>query len=155
MKKMNKNIGLFLLLLMAFSACLQAGLEELPAFSDAEITRMRFEYRWINEEGDYPQLNVAPLDTEVSVDSENAVISCSITVPQANQDFPESIRDQVGLSGIVGFADISNAAVLSQLHGAPLLGEVADFSNGPYQYRVTAADGSGKEWTLVIDSFEK
>ncbi|AWW32870.1 hypothetical protein DN752_23525 [Echinicola strongylocentroti] len=140
---------------MLLSACLQSGLEELPAFEEADITNFRFEYRWINEEGNYPQLNVQGLETLTEVDATSGTVTCVVKVPNASQDFPESIRSQVALSELVGFADISNASTIQPTDGAPVLGQLADFSQGPYEYEITAANGNKKVWILEIAGFEK
>lgn len=155
MRNLIIYISLFCAISMAFSSCLEAGLEELPSFEEADINNFRFEYRWINAEGNYPQLNVEGIDTKLSIDVEAGTIACVLTVPAANQDFPEAIRNQVSLTSLAGFADISTAATIRPIEGSPKLGEIADFSAGPYQYEITAANGSKKIWTLEISSFTK
>ncbi len=146
---------MFLLVGTSMTSCLKSDLEELPAFSDAEITNFRFEYRWIDDSQDYNRLQVVQLDTETNIDSENQKVTCTISVPDSSGDFPEIIRTQVSLSDIVGYADISTAATLAPSNGAPALGEVGDFSSNNLNYEVTAADGTKVIWSLTIAEFNK
>ncbi|MGS0525237.1 DUF5018-related domain-containing protein [Zobellia nedashkovskayae] len=154
MKKHIKYL-MFLFVGMTITSCLKSDLEELPAFSDAEITNFRFEYRWIDSSQDNNRLQVVQLDTETTIDTDNQKITCTIAVPDANGDFPEEIRTQVSLAEIVGYADISTAATLAPSNGAPALGEIGDFSNSNMSYEVTAADGTKVVWSLTISGFNK
>ena len=43
--------------------------------------------------------------------------------------------------------DLSTAARITPLNGAPKLGNPGDFSAKEFKYQVTAADGTKKEWT--------
>jgi len=124
-------------------------LDELPAFEDAEITRFRFEYRWFDEAS--TQLRVVQLDTESTVNE--STVDCVVTVPAEGGDFTTAIRNQVSLTNIVGYADISVAATMQSVGSSPQLGVPGDFSSGNLQYEVTAADGTTKTWTLNIVSF--
>ena len=154
MKKSIKYLPV-LLLSMWFTSCLKSDLEELPTFSDAEITNFRFEYRWIDDSLEFNQLRVIQLQTDTSINEDTNAVNCSITVPPTNGDFPQEIRDQVTLSNLVGYADISTAATMAATQGGPELGEISDFSTSQIQYEVTAADGSKKTWNLTIDDFNK
>ncbi len=148
MKNIIKFIPVILLSIICTS-CLKSGLDDLPAFEEAEITRFRFEYRWFDE-GE-TQLKVVQIDTESSIDG--ATVDCILTVPDADGDFTTAIRNQVSLTNIVGYADISTAATMAPIGNSPTLGEPGDFSSGNLQYEVTAADGTKKTWTLNIVSF--
>ncbi|MDO6492398.1 MAG: DUF5018-related domain-containing protein [Cellulophaga sp.] len=154
MKKIITHI-LVLLLCILSTSCLKSGLDDLPAFSDAEITSFKFEYRWIDDTTDNNKLQVIQLPTETMINTEDAIINCIITVPAANADFSAAVRDNVTLSTIVGYTDISTAATIAPVGSAPTLGKVADFSADTMQYKVTAADDSSKVWTLVISEFIK
>ena len=154
---MKKHIQylMFLFVGLTMTSCLKSDLAELPAFSEAEITNFRFEYRWIDDTQDYNRLQVVQLDTEATIDTVNQKVACIISVPPASSDFPEEIRSQVSLSAIVGYADISTAATLAPSNGAPALGEIADFGKGDMNYEVTAADGTKVIWSLIISEFNK
>lgn len=138
------------------SSCLKLGLDELPAFEDADISAFKFEYRWMSMNADNERLTVIQLPTTCSVDSASSTITCAIEVPAASADFPQEEYDKVTLSNIVGYAEISLASTMKPLGEAPDLGIVQDFSTSDLQYQVTAAnEESSKIWTLVIDSFTK
>lgn len=155
MKKIAQYIPVLLLVMLA-SSCLKSNLDVLPAYSGAEISNFRFEYRWIATVGENQQLHVVQLKTVATIDTINNIISCSLTVPAASTDFPQNNRDSVTLSNIVGYADISTAATMKPIADAPKLGEVADFSKTNMQYEITAADGKTKNtWNLKITGFVK
>lgn len=146
------NITLLLITVSMVSSCLKMGLEDLPTYGDAQITNLNFEYRWWDEI--YQQLRVVTLNTDKKIE-EDGRISCTITVPAANQLFTETIRNQVSLKNITGYVDLSVAARIKPLNGAPELGSPADFSGKTFHYLVTAADGTTKEWVIEITDFKK
>lgn len=138
-------------------SCLSSGLEELPVYTDAEITNFKFEYRWAEKEGKSERLRVKPLNAKVNIDKEKAVITCQITVPAVDaQGFTEEVRSKVALNNIVGFCTISTAATIHPVGSAPHLGKPGDFSQNTMNYEVIAADNkTRKTWKLNIESFNK
>lgn len=154
MKKIITYLPVLLLCIIS-NSCLKSGLDELPAFSDAEITSFKFEYRWIDDSTENNQLQVIQLPTETMINTDDNIINCIITVPAANADFSASERENVTLSNIVGYTDISTAATIEPVGSAPTLGVVADYTADTMQYKVIAADDSSKVWTLVISEFIK
>lgn len=154
MKNILKYISI-LSICLAFSSCLKSGLDDLPAFNDAEITDMKFEYRWIEDVNGNDQLQVIQMNVENSFDTATGTVETKITVPEANTDFPEDVRQEVALTNLVGYADISLAAVITPIDGAPAFGGVGNFSSTPIQYEVVAADGTSKIWTITISEFNK
>ncbi len=152
--KKNINVLLSLFLMTMISSCLKAGLEELPAYEDADITNFKFEYRWFDDAKN--RMCVEQMTVKTIIDKENLIVTCDITVPKADDDFPKEIRDGVSLSNLVGYCDISTAAVIAPVGDSPKLGEIQDFSTqNEMSYKVTAANGDSKTWTLKIDSFNK
>ncbi len=153
-----KNIKyiLFILLAILSSSCLKMGLEDLPAFEEAEIESVKFEYRWLSMNVENERLTVIELPTTYAVDSATSTVSCDITVPAVSADFPQEEYDKVALSNIVAYTSISTAATIRPLGDSPVLGTIADYSSNDFEYEVTAADGSTKRiWTLSIASFTK
>ena len=143
MKKIY-NVLLSLFLMTMISSCLKAGLEELPAYEDADITNFKFEYRWFDDAKN--RMCVEQMTVKTIIDKENLIVTCDITVPKADDDFPN----------LVGYCDISTAAVIAPVGDSPKLGEIQDFSTqNEMSYKVTAANGDSKTWTLKIDSFNK
>ncbi|MDR3269285.1 MAG: hypothetical protein LBT83_09490 [Tannerella sp.] len=141
------------------TSCLTAGLEDLPAFEEAEITDVRFEFRykdasapWIDGE---PMVRIVNLTTQNRViDTNAATITCALQVPAAADAFTEAVRGQVSLASLAGKFNLSTAAVIAPVEGAPVLGIPGDFS-GPRKYKVTAADGTTKTWTVHVTGLNK
>lgn len=138
------------------SSCLKSGLDELPAFEDAEITNFKFEYRWMDDTNQFSQLRVVQMDVQPTIDEAGSTVDCIVTVPLENGDFTTEVRNQVNLSNLVGYADISNAAILRPVGSSPKLGIPNDFSQSNMTYEVIAADGKTKKiWQLNITDFVK
>lgn len=155
---MKMNYLKYVLLLftcLSFSSCLTSGLDELPAYEDADIKDFTFEYRWMVKEGSSEKLRVQKLNTEVTL-GENNTVTCQITVPAANDVFTQDIRSQVTLSNLNAYCTISTAATITPIGDTPVLGKIGDFSKSDMQYEVVAADGkTRKVWKLVISNFKK
>ena len=64
-------------------------------------------------------------------------------------NFSEAERNGVNINNIVVAVDISTAAVMSPVEGAPKLGVPADWSS-PHKYLVKAANGQTKVWTISV-----
>lgn len=139
-----------------FSSCLTAGLDELPVYTDAEITNFKFEYRWAVKEGSSDALRVKPLSVKLDIDKEKHEIICNITVPPADASFTEEIRSKVELNNIIGYASISTASTIKPLGNSPKLGKFGDYGQSDISYEVIAADNKTKKtWKLIIKSFIK
>lgn len=138
---------------MLFNSCLESGLDDLPNYSDAEMTEFKFEYRWFDEKAN--QLRVIQLNNLYEINKKEAIVTCNITIPNAEGTFTNEIRSQVRLNNLVGYCSISPGATISPVENSPDLGVVADFSSKNVKYRVTAADGTVKVWTVCIGEFKK
>lgn len=149
------NITVLLLLLISVTSCLKSGLDDLPAYDEAKITNIHFEYRWYDDSEGAKQLRVQTLNVEKTIDDETGIVTCKITVPGTSAVFTESIRDKVSLSSIACYVDMSTAARLKPLNSAPTLGEMRDFSAKEFKYLITAANGDKREWTIKIIDFIK
>lgn len=151
MKKIA-HIFLFFMVALFATSCMNSGLDDLPTYSDAEITNIKFEYRWWSDN----QLKVQELTTEKTIDKETNIIECHIKVPNASNAFSNEIRNKVELTSLSCSVDLSTAASLVPLDGAPKLGSPNDFSSRKFKYKVTAADKkTTKTWTVNINEFTK
>ncbi|MDR1455292.1 MAG: hypothetical protein LBJ01_06550 [Tannerella sp.] len=156
MKRIAGLLPLWILACM-MTSCLTAGLDDLPAFEEAEITDVRFEFRYkdpaslgIDGEPIDRWVNLTVSDRVIS--AEAATVACTLQVPAADGPFTEALRGQVSLSGLVGKFYLSTAAKIEPVEGAPVLGIPGDFS-APRKYKVTAADGkTSKIWTVTVGS---
>lgn len=145
MKKILILTGLALFMMASLPSCLKKGLDTLPAFTDANIDRFDFEYRW----DDNGTFRVVRFTTDVPVVS-GKNLSVTTTVPAASGSFTEAIRNSIAASNIVGMCNISTAATIRPV-GAPELGVPGDFSKTA-TYKVTAADGITKNtWTVNVN----
>lgn len=163
MKKYTKRLRLkvsLLLIMLVLSSCLTNGLDELESFTDANITNVKFEHRWIREITNttgqqLQQLAVVAMTT--NCDFKENTINCTIMVPEAGNPsmFTEDIRKKVSLSSIVGMVSISTAATVKPIEGSPKFGDLGDFTTAR-KYLVTAADGkTKKEWTIICTMIKK
>ncbi len=153
---MKKILYLLVAVISAFSlsSCLTRNLEELPTYDGAEILSFYFECRFIDSESN--KLRVTTMNSEVVIDSSAATVTCDIVVPDANTTtLSEDEREEVSLSTLVGYCDISTAATIAPVGNSPTLGGQADWSDMENEYLVTAADGTEKTWTVIINSFTK
>lgn len=152
MKKLV-NIILLVFLMGTVSSCLKSGLDDLPTYNEAEITNLNFEYRWWDEP--HNQMAVKTLTIDKQILKEDNLITCKVTVPAASGSFTDAVRQEVSLSNLIGYMDLSTAARIKPLNGAPKLGSPGDFSAKEFKYLVTAGDGTEREWTIRITDFVK
>jgi len=159
---MDKNIKFLIIALIAmvFTSCLTSGLEELPAFEDAEIVNVFIEHRY-EESGDewvdganivkFQRLDLSStIITSEESGAQNDSIVIVPSVPKPSGSFDTEERQNVSLDNMVVYVNISTAAKIMPLDGAPVLGTPGDFTQ-PRKYRVTAADGKNfRDWIVVI-----
>lgn len=158
MIKLMKS-SLLLMFVLVCSSCLKGNLDDLPAFEEANITDVKFDFRykdltdeWINGE---PVVKVVTLTvSDKVINAETGTITCTVTVPAADGPFTEAIRNMVALTNLVGKFNLSTAAVIAPQDGAPTLGTPGDFS-ATRRYLVTAANGTKKDWTIQVTALNK
>ncbi|MDE6263816.1 MAG: hypothetical protein K2M11_01605 [Paramuribaculum sp.] len=153
-----KNIKWLLLLAMlpVFAAC---SWEELPSYDEADITACRFFYRWASNEykddvtGE-PLILEMELSTSFSIDDEAGIANVAVTVPNAQSYFTSEVRSQVSQSNLCCQVTISSAARIAPADGHKVLGIPDDWTQ-PHKFIITAANGTKKEWTINVTSFNK
>ena len=107
MKKLINTV-LLLFLIGTVSSCLKSGLDDLEAYNEAEITNLNFEYRWWDEAKD--QMAVKTLNIEKQISKDDNLITCKLTVPTASGSFTDAVRQNVSLSNLIAYIDLSTAA---------------------------------------------
>ena len=151
-------------LAILLTSCLKKGIDQnLPAFSDAEITDIFFEYRYEDGASHSPdgsnlirvvQLPVSEKQFKLKEDNSGAAtdsVIATVTVPAADNFTPESEWDNVDAGMLVCKTNISTAARVDPVDDAPVMGTPGDYSV-TRQYRVTAADGvTQRIWTIRIN----
>ncbi len=144
------------------ASCLKSGLDkDLPAFEDAKITDVFFEYRYVDPDhhspdgADIVRVIELPVSNKVfklkeESGAEKDSIIASVTVPAADRFTPASEWDKVAASNLVVKSNISTAARVEPIGDAPKMGVPGDFSS-PKDYKVVAADGiTERIWTIHI-----
>lgn len=139
---------MLMLIPFVLTSCLYSNLPKLPAYHDAKITNFHFEYKWAAPvQGTQDVVHVYRMQNNATIS--NDTVYNSVTIPAANNNFPDSVRSQVSLKDLTGYCDISTGATIMPMGSAPALGGPGNFSQ-PLQYRVVAADGNtNKVWTIV------
>jgi hypothetical protein len=160
MKKVKFIIyGLMFFSLALFTSCLKYDLPTLPVYTDCNITNIYYEYRyydstsvWIDNS---PIVKYVTLTVTKTIDANANTVTVSLVVPAASGTFTVAKRANVALTNLIGSVDLSTAAIIAPIDGAPVLGMPGDFS-APRQYKVTAADGvTTKTWTITVTSLAK
>ena len=157
MKKFLRILAAFFLAVISTS-CLESNLEDLPEFSDKNITGLNnVYYRYISTEfhegtQDYKvkQVRIANGNWEVlKNDDETGEAEAQFDI-QFSSSF-EQFKGKLDMSkDIVVMVNLSQGAICEPIEGSTVLGAPGDWSK-PNKYKVTAADGSVKIWTLKID----
>ncbi len=138
------------------SSCLTGNLEDVPAFEEAEIVNVKFDFRykdatavWIDGQ---PTVKVAGLIVQSKeINSANGTITVSLSIPGPSGSFTQDVRRQINISNIVGKFNISTGASIVPLNDSPVLGIPGDFSVSR-RYEVKAADGkTSKVWTITVN----
>ena len=144
MKNIIKLLS-FTVIVLLLSSCLKSGLDDLPAFEDAEIEKVEFEYRFVNSD---ENVAIKKLNVETTIDADNKTITCEITKPTPDSNLSEAEVAKIALNNIVCYMKISNAATITPIGNAPVLGIPGNFA-GTHTYEVEAANGLTKEWKLT------
>lgn len=148
--KFIKTILAMLVMALSFTSCLEHDLEDLPTYEGNDITAGYAWYRYIGEDkinaSGEPQVIQKQLQkTGQDIDTDAATCNLSFSVPT---NFSETERNNVNLNNIVVAVQISSAAVMTPVEGAPTLGAPADWTT-PHKYAVKAANGETKIWTIT------
>lgn len=157
---MIKNLKwlLCLLILPLFASC---GWEDLPSYEDADITGVQYYYRWASTtEKDpitgEPMVREQRMNATATIDNEKGEVNVTISVPDANDNgtFTTEVRNSVSQNNLVGQVSLSTAARIAPADGNKVLG-VPDNWTVPHSFVVTAADGTKKNWTITVVTFNK
>lgn len=156
-QELNIKVGIIVFLFFAtLSSCLEHNLPELPLYDGNEITLVNAEYRFNGSQlmhGQpvvvYQKLNVAQ-----QINKETSVIDVQITIPNPTGQFTAEEREKVVQTHLWFYVNISTAATIKPINGAPKLGDPGDATK-PLKYEVTAANGAKKVWTINVTAFNK
>ena len=134
------------------TSCLESGLEELDEYSGCDITNGNVYWRYYGD-GKIPasgeqQVKQVYLAASRTQDVEN----CVYTIRYVTGNIPEAERGNFTESKAVVAVTISTAATIKPIGDAPKLGVPGDWTKDN-QYEVTAADGTKKTWTIVVEPY--
>lgn len=154
----KKNIQwlLALLILPMLAAC---SWEDMPAYEEAEITGVQFYYRWASSTqkdpitGE-PVVQAVRLTTSSNINSEAGTIDVTITVPAAGNNLPADVRQGITLDQLWAQVSLSTAARLTPEGNSKPLGTPDNWTT-EHSYKVTAANGTSKIWTIKVIGFNK
>ena len=142
-----------MLLLMCMPLIASFSQEDLPAYEEAEITKVGAYHRFYS--GDKDALtgeNIVAekeLDRTNDIDSDNGIATAVFTIPAAGGKFTEAERAKVSLNNLVVYVNISTAARVTPLDGSPKFGVPADWTQ-EHTYSVVAADGTKQIWHINV-----
>ena len=135
------------------TSCLESGLEELGKYSGCDITNGNVYWRYYGTEKNpasgelsVKQVYLAAARTQ---DVENRIYKIRYTT----KNIPEAERPNFTEAKAVVAVTISTAATIKPINGAPTLGTPGDWTKDN-QYEVTAADGTKKIWTIVVEPYQ-
>ena len=151
---MKKYLYLIAALFVAVlsTSCLESGLEELDEYSGCDITSGEIYWRYYGD-GKIPasgeqQVKQVRLARAVSADNDTN----TFYIKYVTGNIPEAERGNFTESKAVVAVTISTAATIKPINGAPKLGVPGDWTKDN-QYEVTAADGTKKTWTIVVEPY--
>ena len=134
------------------TSCLESGLEELDEYSGCDITNGNVYWRYYGDEkipaSGEQQVKQVYLAASRTQDVEN----CVYTIRYVTGNIPEAERANFTESKAVVAVTISTAATIKPIGDAPKLGVPGDWTKDN-QYEVTAADGTKKTWTIVVEPY--
>jgi hypothetical protein len=144
MKHKKILYGLTLFVLLTFSACLKPRVElDDTLWGDNAFitTAVLFRYDEVKNQLGYD---------EVVTGYQNV----SITTPSNIVDKGKATITIVAAKGTdltkIGIRFSHFAKKIEPVNGAPVAGVIADFSKGPFVYKLISADGTVRDWTIYI-----
>ena len=151
---MKKFLNIFAALLLAVvsTSCLDSGLEELDTYKDCNITSGEIYWRYYGND-------VIPGSGEQQVKQvrlaravEQNLDTNTFYIRYVTSNIPEAERANFTESKAVVAVTITTAATIKPIGDAPKLGVPGDWTKDN-QYEVTAADGTKKTWTIVVEPY--
>ena len=143
---------------LCLTSCLERHLEDLPTYTGNDIESVagviyRFYTGNVIDASGEEEIAQYVMGSSASVDKDAATVEVTVSIPS---NLPAEQRDKVSLSykkgdrqGLGLIVNLSAAAIITPLDGAPVLGAPGDWSK-PNRYEVMAADGAKKIWTITM-----
>ncbi len=141
-----------LVVALSFTSCLESGLEDIDTYEGNDITAGFAYYRYIDDSSTLPVSGESAVKQKQltrrsqTIDTDAATCNLVFAVPA---NFTATEKANVSASSLVVITQISSAAVIEPVDGAPRLGVPADWTTS-HKYKVTAANGTSKIWTITV-----
>lgn len=153
---MKRSIQILWVLVISLlsTSCLTNKLDEIDTYEGNDIRSVTGVYhRYYGTETIPGSGEVKVHQSQLQVSSKNVVIDnkagtvdIKASIPT---NFPVAQKPLVKISSLVVVLNISTAATIEPLDGSAKLGVPADWSKSN-RYRVTAANGTTKDWTVTL-----
>lgn len=149
MKRYIISLFATFLSMIFLTGCLTHGIDDPDElFDGADITGLQgVYYRYIDNSGKEPAVRQVTLARAADINTEENTMEI---LCQAPGNFPEDQLPNLKTTELVVVLNISTAAIIEPLEGAPKLGVPGDWSK-PNKYQITAANGTKKIWTLTLE----
>ncbi len=149
--KILKFIIATFVMALSCTSCLESNLKDLDTYDGNDIDAGYAWYRYkgtdtINASGEQQVIQKQLRTAAQNIDTEAATCALEFTVPS---NFSDTEKANVNINNLVVAVNISTAAVIAPLDGAPKLGTPADWST-PHKYAVTSAKNETKIWTISV-----
>ncbi|WP_316791883.1 DUF5018-related domain-containing protein [Pedobacter frigoris] len=146
MKHKKILYSLSLIFLLAFSSCLKPRVElddTLWGDNATVIAAVLFKYDEIKQQLGY---------NEVVTGYETKGVTATTTIDKANSTITMIVAKTTPATDLtkIGIRISHYAKKIEPVNGAPAAGIIADFSKGPFVYRLFSADGTTRDWTINI-----
>lgn len=143
---------IFAMLPLLFTSCLKSNLDEIQVYQEANITSIRGMYYYFDlkttNDGNtiFSKADISRADVQIDTEAGNIVIGRATPAKANIASFsPQKV--------VMAF-NISTAATIEPVEGSAQLGVESDWSVGKTnKYKVTAADGSSKIWSVTVLSY--
>lgn len=135
------------------TSCLESGLEELDEYSGCDITNGNVYWRYYGDGNIAASGEQQVKQVYLAASRKQDVENCVYTIRYVTGNIPEAERPNFTESKAVVAVTISTAATIKPINGAPKLGVPGDWTKDN-QYEVTAADGTKKVWTIVVEPYQ-
>ncbi len=151
---MKKYVPLFILTWMVImcTSCLTGNLEELETYTANEITGIQgVYYRYYSAEtipasGEQAIKQIQLTVSDLQLNAEKGTLDFTVSLPTG---FPNDEKENVSINELVVVLNVSSASLVEPIGDAPILGAPGDWSK-PNQYKIKAANGDEKVWTLSL-----
>ena len=137
------------------TSCLDSNLEDLEVYSDCEIQSGEAFWRWIDTNETIPgsgENKVKQVQLQRGSQQFWDELENTLKIRYVTGRIPAEEIDNFTEEKMVVVVTISTAATIKPIGDAPEFGKPGDWRKN-HQYEVTAADGTKKTWTIIVEDY--